>query len=106
MCFLSSVAFGISLTFLMSVIVFTAFNNLFIFFYYSILYKAALRSRMSELGIVVHASMSSLLNYSNFQISLFSCLNKASLERLQVIQSAAVRVQTESLLIQLLQSAL
>lgn len=57
----------------MSVIVFTAFNNLFIFFYYSILYKAALRSRMSELGIV---------------------------------QSAAVRVQTESLLIQLLQSAL
>lgn len=61
---------------------------------------------MSELRIVVHASMSSLPNYCNFQISLFSCLNKAPRERLQVIHSTTVRVQTESLLIQLLQSAL
>ncbi len=45
----------------------------------------------SELQLTVHAFISSRLDYCN---SLFTCLNKSSLHRLQLIQNAAARLLT------------
>ena len=56
---------------------------------------AKLRSIVShnELEMVIHAFVSSRLDYCN---SLFTCLNKTSLDRLQLIQNAAARLLTRS----------
>uniref|UniRef100_A0A669C582 Reverse transcriptase domain-containing protein n=1 Tax=Oreochromis niloticus TaxID=8128 RepID=A0A669C582_ORENI len=47
----------------------------------------------SELEIAIHAFISSRLDYCN---SLFMCLSKGSLDRLQVVQNAAARLLTKS----------
>uniref|UniRef100_A0A669DHZ7 Reverse transcriptase domain-containing protein n=1 Tax=Oreochromis niloticus TaxID=8128 RepID=A0A669DHZ7_ORENI len=47
----------------------------------------------TELEIVIHAFISSRLDYCN---SLFTCLNKNSLERLQIVQNAAARLLTRT----------
>uniref|UniRef100_A0A669AZZ0 Reverse transcriptase domain-containing protein n=1 Tax=Oreochromis niloticus TaxID=8128 RepID=A0A669AZZ0_ORENI len=47
----------------------------------------------TELEIVIHAFISSRLDYCN---SLFTCLNKNSLERLQIVQNAAARLLTKT----------
>uniref|UniRef100_A0A669D7L0 Reverse transcriptase domain-containing protein n=1 Tax=Oreochromis niloticus TaxID=8128 RepID=A0A669D7L0_ORENI len=47
----------------------------------------------TELEIVIHAFISSRLDYCN---SLFTCLNKGSLERLQIVQNAAARLLTKA----------
>ena len=56
---------------------------------------AKLRSMVSynELEMIIHAFVSSRLDYCN---SLFTCLNKASLDRLQLIQNSAARLLTRS----------
>ncbi len=46
-----------------------------------------------ELEMIVHAFISSRLNYCN---SLFTCLNKKVLERLQTVQNAAARLLTHT----------
>uniref|UniRef100_A0A669BKN7 Reverse transcriptase domain-containing protein n=1 Tax=Oreochromis niloticus TaxID=8128 RepID=A0A669BKN7_ORENI len=46
----------------------------------------------TELEIVIHAFISSRLDYCN---SLFTCLNKNSLKRLQIVQNAAARLLTK-----------
>ncbi|KAF7653646.1 hypothetical protein LDENG_00080230 [Lucifuga dentata] len=45
--------------------------------------------------IIIHAFISSRLDYCN---SLFTCLNKTSLHRLQTVQNAAVQLLTKYLL--------
>uniref|UniRef100_A0A669F551 Reverse transcriptase domain-containing protein n=1 Tax=Oreochromis niloticus TaxID=8128 RepID=A0A669F551_ORENI len=47
----------------------------------------------TELEIVIHAFISSRLDYCN---SLFTCLNKNSLECLQIVQNAAARLLTRT----------
>ena len=47
----------------------------------------------NELEMIIHAFVSSRLDYCN---SLFTCLNKASLDRLQLIQNSAARLLTRS----------
>lgn len=56
---------------------------------------AKLRSIIShaELEMSVHAFISSRLDYCN---SLFTCLSKASVDRLQLVQNAAARLLTRS----------
>lgn len=56
---------------------------------------AKLRSIVShtELEMSVHAFISSRLDYCN---SLFTCLNKSSVDRLQLVQNAAARLLTRS----------
>ena len=56
---------------------------------------AKLRSIVShnELEMIIHAFISSRLDYCN---SLFTCLNKSSIARLQLIQNAAARLLTRS----------
>ena len=56
---------------------------------------AKLRSIVSypELEMIIHAFISSRLDYCN---SLFTCLSKTSMERLQLIQNAAARLLTRS----------
>lgn len=46
----------------------------------------------SELEMIIHAFVSSRLDYCNF---LFTCLSNASLERLQGVQNAAARLLTK-----------
>ncbi|KAF7647374.1 hypothetical protein LDENG_00173240 [Lucifuga dentata] len=45
--------------------------------------------------MVIHAFISSRLDYCN---SLFTCLNKTSLNRLQTVQNAAARLLTKTIL--------
>lgn len=47
----------------------------------------------SEIEMIIHAFISSRLDYCN---SVFTCLSKKSLERLQVVQNAAGRLITRS----------
>ncbi|KAF7664436.1 hypothetical protein LDENG_00176370, partial [Lucifuga dentata] len=47
----------------------------------------------SELEIIIHAFISSRLDYCN---SLFTCLSKTSMDRLQVVQNAAAKLLTKS----------
>ncbi|MDG2555462.1 hypothetical protein P7M41_26055, partial [Vibrio parahaemolyticus] len=47
----------------------------------------------SELEMIIHAFISSRLDYCN---SLFTCLNKTSLDRLQLVQKAAARLLSRS----------
>lgn len=56
---------------------------------------AKLRSvvSFSELEMIIHAFVSSRLDYCN---SLFTCLNKTTMDRLQLIQNAAARLLTRS----------
>ncbi len=56
---------------------------------------AKLRSIVShaELETIIHAFVSSRLDYCN---SLFLCLNKTSIDRLQLIQNAAARLLTRT----------
>ncbi len=56
---------------------------------------AKLRSVVSqpELEIIIHAFISSWLDYRN---SLFTCLSKSSLDCLQMVQNAAARLSTRS----------
>ena len=56
---------------------------------------AKLRSVVSqpELEMIIHAFISSRLDYCN---SLFTCLGKSSLDRLQMVQNAAARLLTRS----------
>ena len=56
---------------------------------------AKLKSIVSqpELEMIIHAFISSRLDYCN---SIFTCLSKASLNRLQMVQNAAARLLTRS----------
>ncbi len=56
---------------------------------------AQIRSLVSkkEMEMLVHAFISSRLDYCNV---LYTCLNKSSLERLQVVQNTAARLLTSS----------
>ena len=56
---------------------------------------AKLRSVVShpELEMIIHAFISSRLDYCN---SLFTCLSKSSLDRLQLVQNAAARLLTRT----------
>ena len=56
---------------------------------------AKLRSVVSrnEMEMLIHAFISSRLDYCN---SLFTCLNKSSIHRLQTVQNAAARLLTQS----------
>ena len=56
---------------------------------------AKLRTVVShpELEMIIHAFISSRLDYCN---SLFTCLSKSSLDRLQLVQNAAARLLTRS----------
>ena len=56
---------------------------------------AKLRSIVShnELELIIHAFVSSRLDYCN---SLFTCLNKSSIDRLRLIQNAAATLLTRS----------
>ena len=47
----------------------------------------------SELEMIIHAFVSSRLDYCN---SLFTCLNKSSLDCLQLVQNAAARLLSRS----------
>ena len=56
---------------------------------------AKLRSLVSfpELEMIIHAFVSSRLDYCN---SLFTCLNKTTMDRLQLIQNTAARLLTRT----------
>lgn len=47
----------------------------------------------NDLELIIHAFVSSRLDYCN---SLFSCLNKKELSRLQLVQNSAARILTRS----------